>query len=101
VDSIIERTAGVEAALFLIEERHPDVVLIDANHLPAETIYLLMKARVLHPSITQVVMDGTAFHRQQFREVGADYVLDDRDLDREFTQILLNVQNQRFESPLE
>jgi hypothetical protein len=98
---MIEKTTGVEAALFLIEERHPDVVLIDANYLPAETTYLLMKARVLHPKVTQVVMDGAALHRQQFRKAGADYVLDDRDLDHEFTKILLNIQNQRFESPLE
>jgi hypothetical protein len=101
VDSIIERTVGVEAALFLIEDRQPDAVLIDANYVPAETTYLLMKARVLHPRIVQVVMDGAALHQQQFREAGADFVLDDRDFDREFTQILLNIQNQRFESPLE
>lgn len=91
---IIAKATDAESALHLVHQLNPEVLLVDANSFHDAALALLKRAKELAPKMICVVLMAAvgSVHKTRFSQEGADFVLDDRDLDREFSRILRDIQ---------
>ena len=91
---VVAKAVDAESALLFAEQLDPDVLLADANYLQAETLVLLKRIKEAFPKIIRIVLRVPASSTQKNRlfQQGAEFILDDRNLDQELTQILGNIQ---------
>ena len=91
---VIDKAANADSALRLAQQLSPDVLLADANSLQDEVLDLLTASKKNYPTIICVVVLAATFTIQKlpFLQAGADFILDDRNLDQELTQIFKDIQ---------
>ena len=91
---IVGRAVNADSALRQAQKLSPDVLLADANPLKDELLSLLKKSKENCPKMFCIVVTVSAFTMQNlpFLHAGADFILDDKNLDQELTQIFRNIQ---------
>lgn len=91
---IVARAVNPDSALRQAQKLNPTVLLADANSLKDELLPLLKKSKKKCPKMFCVVVTSSAFPMQNlpFLQAGADFILNDRNLDQELTQIFRDIQ---------
>jgi DNA-binding NarL/FixJ family response regulator len=72
---VVEIARGCQPALQIVQEVHPDFVLIAANFPEAEIISFLRAVREEAPKTRVVVLRKIPWHRTHFLDEGASAVL--------------------------
>jgi DNA-binding NarL/FixJ family response regulator len=86
---VVALAGGCLSAVTLVQEKQPDIVVIDSNLSEDEVLAFLKDVKGLHPKIRLVVLTHTT--RQQWRILrgGADAVLSRWSPAEEFTNAVL------------
>ena len=71
---IVGKVEAASAALRLVFERRPDLLLLDAGLPRAETWSVLRYCRIEHPELRCIILADNAEQMQEAADVGADAV---------------------------
>lgn len=72
---VVGIAGGGLSAVELVQERHPNIVIIDGNLSEDEILALLKDAKRLHPAIRLIVLTHTTRQQRRVLDGGADAVL--------------------------
>ncbi len=86
---VVALAGGCLSAVTLVQEKQPDIVLIDSNLSEDEVLAFLKDVKQAHPDIRLVVLTHTTRQQRRILENGADAVLSRWSPAIEFTNTVL------------
>ena len=86
---VVALAGGCLSAVRLVQEKQPDIVVIDSNLSEDEVLVFLKDVKRTHPEIRLVVLTHTTRQQRRILGGGADAVLSRWSPAREFTDAVL------------
>jgi chemotaxis response regulator CheB len=86
---VIALAGGCLSAVRLVQEKQPDIVVVDSNLSEDEVLAFLNDVKRLHPEIRVVVLTHTTRQQRRILGGGADAVLSRWSPAKEFTNAVL------------